>query len=363
MNPTNPQNPQPPSILVQEIQKLETTIKGAQIPPDLAEKAMGMVARLYRLTNSPTYSSEYESTARYIDWIMHLPWKARSQDNLDLGHAKKVLDSNHYGLNQVKDRILEYMSVLSLRAKESATSGEVKVSRAPILLLVGLVGTGKTTLSQSIAEAMGRKFERIPFGGMGDSLTLRGQSRSFADAEPGAVLKALRRVGTKNPVILLDEIDRVSESARADIMGVLIELLDPGQNYAFTDHFLDYPFDLSEVLFIGTCNNTTNISTAVMDRLEPLQMPSYTDEEKIAIAKSYVFPRALVEAGIKQDQLIIEDPVWEQIVRPLGFDSGIRTLERTVAGICRKVARTIVEGKVQAIVIKPDNVKQFLPTW
>jgi ATP-dependent Lon protease len=238
-----------------------------------------------------------------------------------------------------------------------------KSIRAPILCLVGLVGTGKTTLALSIAQAMGRKFERIPFGGMGSSLALRGQARAFPDAEPGAVVKALRRAGTKNPVILLDEIDRVAEGARSDIMGVLIELLDPEQNAAFIDHFIDYPFDLSEVLFIATGNNTTNISTAVLDRLEPLQMPSYSDEEKITIAKEYVFPKAIEEAGIKGGQLTIGDNVWPQVVRPLGFDSGIRTLERTIQGICRKVARMIVEGKGQSFTITSENVKDFLPTW
>src|SRR5581483_10565746 len=298
---------------------------------------------------------------RYIDWIVNLPWKNRSQDNLDLVNAKAVLDKNHYGLQQIKDRVLEYLAVLALQTKQS--QGEGKPIRAPILFLVGLVGTGKTTLAYSIAEAMGRKFERIPFGGMGSALALRGQARAFSDAEPGGVIKALRRAGTKNPIILLDEIDRMSEGARADIMGVLVELLDPGQNFAFTDHFVDYPVDLSEVLFIATGNNTKNISTAVMDRLEPIQMPSYSDDEKIAIAKSYVFPRAIKDSGILQGQLTIADDVWAQVVRPLGFDSGIRTLERTVQGVCRKVARMIVEGKAQNVTITQQNVKEFLPTW
>lgn len=198
---------------------------------------------------------------------------------------------------------------------------------------------------------------------MGDSLALRGQSRAFPDAEPGAIIKALRRAGTKNPVILLDEIDRVAEHARSDIMGVLIELLDPEQNATFTDHFIDHPFDLSEVLFITTANNTTNVSTAVLDRLEPIQMPSYSDEEKTTIAKSYVFPRTVKETGLRDGQLTIDDSVWPHIIRPLGFDPGIRTLERTIQGICRKVVRMIVEGKGQSFKLSPENVKEFLPTW
>ncbi|MBI2036037.1 AAA family ATPase [Candidatus Microgenomates bacterium] len=345
-----------------DIQKLQVKIQAVSLPPDLLERMQSMIDRLTRMAAHGGYSSEYEAINRYIDWIVNLPWQGRSQDNLDLVNAKAVLDKNHYGLSQIKDRILEYLAVLSLQSK-TRSDLEKGLIRAPILCLVGLVGTGKTTLGFSIAQALGRKFERIPFGGMGDSLTLRGQARAFADAEPGAVIKALRRAQTKNPVILLDEIDRVAEGARSDIMGVLIELLDPEQNVNFIDHFVDYPFDLSEVLFVATANNTTNISTAVLDRLEPLQMPSYSDEEKTTIAKSYVFPKAVAEAGLAQGQLTIADSVWPQIVRPLGFDSGIRTLERTIQGICRKVARMIVEGKGQTFTITPENVKEFLPTW
>ncbi|OGG32449.1 hypothetical protein A3I51_00725 [Candidatus Gottesmanbacteria bacterium RIFCSPLOWO2_02_FULL_38_8] len=215
----------------------------------------------------------------------------------------------------------------------------------------------------SIAEAMGRKLMRIPFGGMGSALDLRGESRVHPDAEVGQIMKSLRRAGTKNPVILLDELDRVAEHARADIMGVLIELLDPEQNVAFVDHYIDYPFDLAEVLFIATANNTNNISTAVMDRLEPIQMPSYSDDEKIIIGKSYVYPKVLAASGLTSDQLTIVDGVWPTIVRPLGFDSGIRTLERTIDGVCRKVARQIIEKKINKIILSEDNVKQFLPTW
>lgn len=348
--------------LLIEVAKLKEKINTAQLPADLSERALAMIDRLTRMAAHGGYSSEYEAINRYIDWVVNLPWQATSQDNLDLANAKAVLDKNHYGLSQIKDRILEYLAVLSLKSKTMSDLEKGGI-RAPILCLVGLVGTGKTTLGSSIAEALGRKFERIPFGGMGDSLTLRGQARAFADAEAGAVIKAVRRAQTKNPVILLDEIDRVAEGARSDIMGVLIELLDPEQNIAFTDHFIDYPFDLSQVLFIATANNTTNISTAVLDRLEPLQMPSYSDEEKTAIAKSYVFPKAVKEAGIAEGQLTISDAVWPQIVRPLGFDSGLRTLERTIQGICRKVARMIVEGKGQIFTITNENVKEFLPTW
>lgn len=355
-------------VLLSEIEKLKQKVSSAQLPPDLLDKTLSMIERLTRMAQFGGYSSEYEAINRYIDWTINLPWKNRSQDNLDLANAKQVLDKNHYGLAQIKDRILEYLAVLALQSRSTNNEtiqqlNNARPIRAPILCLVGLVGTGKTTLGFSIAQALGRKFERIPFGGMGSSLALRGQARAFPDAEPGAVIKALRRSATKNPVILLDEIDRVAEGARADIMGVLIELLDPEQNAAFTDHFIDHPFDLSEVLFIATANNTTNISTAVMDRLEPMQMPSYSDEEKTTIGKAYVFPKAVKEAGLTNGQLSIEDAVWPQIVRPLGFDSGIRTLERTIQGMCRKVARQIIEGKAQNVTITAQNVKEFLPTW
>jgi ATP-dependent Lon protease len=235
--------------------------------------------------------------------------------------------------------------------------------RAPILLFVGLVGTGKTTIAYSIAEAMGRQFARVPFGGMSDPLDLRGQSRARPDAEPGMIIKALRRAGTKNPVILFDEIDRITTEGLSSIMGVLVELLDPEQNMAFRDHFVDYPFDLSEVLFIATCNNTTNISVAVMDRMEPIQMPSYTDEEKITIGKDFVLPRLLEEAGLDKDAIVIEQSVWPKIVRPLGYDAGVRTLQRNINGVVRKVAREIVEGKGKRHKITSENMRDYLPAW
>ncbi|OGG13641.1 hypothetical protein A2773_06220 [Candidatus Gottesmanbacteria bacterium RIFCSPHIGHO2_01_FULL_39_10] len=340
-----------------EIKVLEEKIHSATLPPDLRQKAVSMISRASLGFKYGGYFTGFDQVANYIDWIVSLPWDKRVEDNLDLAHAKSLLEKNHYGLKEIKDRILEYLSVMKL------TRAESKFMRAPILCFVGLVGTGKTTIAYSIAEAMGRPFIRIPFGGMGSALDLRGESRIHADAEVGLVMKALRRAKYKNPVILLDELDRVAEHARADIMGVLVELLDPEQNMAFVDHFIDYPFDLSEVLFIATANNTGNISTAVLDRLEPIQMPSYTDEEKVIIGKSYVFPKIIKESGLTPQILTIDDNVWPQIVRPLGFDSGIRTLERTINGICRKVARNLVEGKGASFHLTSSNIKEFLPSW
>ncbi len=346
----------------QQIQKLEEKVTAAGLPPDLLEKINSMLSILKVSLKSGTGNFvNYESISNYIDWVASLPFNKETQDIMDLNKVKETLDKNHYGLQTVKNNILEYLSALILNMQ---TSSSTQV-RAPILCLVGLVGTGKTTLAISIAEAMGRKFERIPFGGMGDSLALRGQSRAFSDAEPGLVVKKLAHAVSKNSVILLDELDRVSEAARSDIMGVLVELLDPEQNQSFTDHYIDYPFDLSHVLFIATANNTTNISTAVLDRLEIIQMPSYSDEEKTVIAKQYLFPKVKNESGLSKMQLIIDDSLWPSIIRPLGYDSGIRSLERTIETMARRISRMVVEGKLPAdgsFSITAENLKQFLPT-
>lgn len=344
---------------IQEIANLKSKVTGAKIPKGLSEEILVRLTQIEKMTASVSFIPEFDRMNRYIDWVVAIPWEKRTADNLDLEHAKSILEKNHFGLTEIKDRILEYLSVMKLKQERGLG---VDIMRAPILCFVGLVGTGKTTIAYSIAEAMGRQFARIPFGGMGDPLDLRGQSRLHAEAEPGKIVKALKNTQSKNPVILLDEIDRVTEEGRSSIMGVLVELLDPEQNHAFTDHFIDYPVDLSEVLFIATANNTTNISTAVIDRLEPIMMPSYTDIEKITIGRNYVLPRIVKLAGIPEGGLVIDEEVWPLIVRPLGFDSGIRTLERNIEGVARKVARLIVEGKAQSFHITPQNVKEFLPS-
>lgn len=341
----------------EDISLLENKLAGAQLPPELSAKAKAMLGRLTRMASSQGYSQEYDSVARYLDWIIALPWNRRSQDNLSLENAKKILDQNHYGLANIKERVLEYIAVESLRTRST------KQTKAPALLLVGLVGTGKTTMAYSIAQTIARQFGRIPMGGMGDALQLRGRSRAYPDAEPGQIVKVLRRVNTKNPIILLDEIDRVTQEAKADIMGVLVELLDPEQNSSFLDHFIDFPFDLSEVLFIATANNTAGISTAVLDRLEIMEMPSYTDEQKITIGKNYLLPKAVAASGLKNTEISFDETLWPQIVRPLGYDAGMRTLDRTINGICRKVAKLKLEGKLNSIRLTPENLKEYLPTW
>lgn len=300
---------------------------------------------------------ELERLINYIYFITALPFNKLNHDILDIQRAKQILDQNHYGLQIVKDRILEYLAVLILNAQGS----QISVSHAPILAFIGLVGTGKTSIAYSIAEALGRPIIRIPFGGLGEAGQLRGQSRIRPDAEPGQIMKAISAAGVSNPVILLDEIDRVAEEGLVDIMGVLVELLDPQQNHAFVDHYLDFPYNLSQVLFIATANNTTNIATAVMDRLEPIQMPAYTDEEKIIIGKKFLLEKAMKDSGISAGKIMIDDDVWPLIIRPLGFDAGIRSLARTLQGLCRKIARQVVEGNAGPFKITAQNVVEYLP--
>jgi ATP-dependent Lon protease len=342
------------------IDKLVEKSKSVQLPADLIEKLDELFSQLQINSKSvDTFWQYYQSVSKYVDWVISLPWYKESTDILDLQYAKEKLDEGHYGLQMVKDRILEYIAVLALQ--KNRNPGEKM--RAPILLFVGLVGTGKTTMAKSISNVLGRELIRIPFGGLGDPLYLRGQSRLHPEAEPGAIIRGLATAKTRNPVILLDEIDRVADDALNTIMGVLVELLDPEQNDRFSDHYLDYPFDLSQAFFVATCNNTTRIATAVMDRLEPIQMPSYNDEEKIGIGRDYLLPRALKDSGITNKELIIADNVWLNIVRPLGFDAGVRTLKRNIEGLCRKVAMLILSGQETSITVNETNVKFYIPQW
>ena len=339
-----------------EVDKLRERLQSADLPANLREKAVHQIDRIALTLKYGGNLSQIDITAKYIDWITGLPWNKKTEDILDIQKAKIILDKNHYGLGKIKQRILEYLSVLIVQQKGMPTI----IPHAPQLFFIGLVGTGKTTLAQSIAEALDRKFMRIPFGGLSSALDLRGQSKTSPESEPGMILKAVRRAEVKNPVILLDELDRITPESRASIMGVLVELLDPEQNSNYVDYFIDYPFDLSQVLFVATANNTNNISTAVLDRLEVIQMTSYTDEEKLMIGKNFVLPRYLKIAGLTPDNLKIDDASWNKIIRPLGFDAGIRSLERNIEGIVRKVAFNIVSGQGQTYTINESNLKEFL---
>ncbi|MFA6368764.1 MAG: AAA family ATPase [Candidatus Shapirobacteria bacterium] len=342
------------------IKKLVDKVAAIKIPENLSSKLDESFAQLeINSQNEETFWQNYHLVSKYIDWIVNIPWFNESKDVLDLRDAKEKLDKEHYGLENIKERILEYISVISLQKSRNPD----ETVHAPVLLFVGLVGTGKTTIAKSIAQVLGRELIRIPFGGLGDPHYLRGHSRTRPDAEPGQIIKGLVHCKTRNPVILLDEIDRVADDALNTIMGVLVELLDPEQNNNFVDHYLDYPVDLSQVIFCATCNNTSRIATAVMDRLEVIQMPSYTDEEKIVIARDYLLPKALKATGLTVSDLQISPSLWAQIVRPLGFDAGVRTLQRNIEAMCRKVAKIILEGKSKQIVVDENNIKIFLPQW
>lgn len=331
------------------VEELKIKITQANLPKEIEEKLLNLL----KFTATGT---ELESLIGYINFVISLPFGKLSEDILDINRTKQILDKNHYGLQSVKERILEYLSVLILHKNQGGSNN----FHAPILAFIGLVGTGKTSLAYSIAEALGRPIVRIPFGGLGDPAALRGSSRVRPDTEPGQIIKDIQKSKVSNPVILLDEIDRVALEHRVDMMGVLVELLDPAQNQAFLDHYLDFPYDLSQVLFIATANNSGNIATAVMDRLEPIMMPSYSDEEKLVIGKNYLLPKAIGEAGINKDMLIIEDGTWPQILRPLGFDSGIRSLSRSLQSVCRKIARKQVEGEVGPFRITGENLGEYL---
>lgn len=346
--------------LLQEVQKLRDKVNQHQLPQGLLDILEEMLIRLQRSAKFGIYSEEYERAAHYIEWVTKIPWQTRTQDRLDIEETRRIMDQHHYGLDPVKLRILEHLSILKLNYDKGQRD---IISKAPILLLVGLAGTGKTSFAFALAESINRKIGHIPFGGMGSARDLRGQSRLHLEAEPGAIVKALCNAGSINPILLLDEIDRIADHARADIMGVLLALLDPSQNRAFIDHYIDYPINLNEVLFIATSNNTDNISTAVLNRLEVIRMPTYSDEEKIIIGKHYVLPQAIKDAGLEPNALVIPDEIWPQLVRPLGFDSGIRVLKRMIDNLTRKVAYMIVSGQLDQVVISQQNMNQFIDQY
>ena len=346
-----------PSITgIAEITKIQQQIVQAQLPAQLKEKALLQIDRINLSLKFGGNLAQLDITEKYVDWITSMPWFTMTTDTLDIKKAKTVLDKNHFGLEKIKQRVLEYLSILILQRQQQSEG-----FHAPSLFFVGLAGTGKTTFAKSVADALGRQFARIPFGGLASPQDLRGQPKISPEAEPGMIMRALRQVKSRNPVILLDELDRCTPESRAAIMGVLIEVLDPGQNRNYTDYFIDFPFDLSQVIFIATANNTKDVATAVLDRLELIQMPSYTDEEKIQIGKQYVLPRYIHDAGLTPQQLQVDDAIWSKLVRPLGFEPGIRSLERMIDAMVRKVAYKIVSGQGTAFVINDANMREFFP--
>ncbi len=346
--------------IFQELETLSDKIKKTPgLPEELQERVVQMLDRLNRMAKLGHYAAEFDTLARYIEVIVSIPWENRTTDKLSLVDTKKILDKNHFGMEDVKERILEYMSTMILIKQRGGNA----IAKSPVLLFVGLQGIGKTTLAISIAEALGREFVRISMGALGSPLELRGQSKVYPEAEPGQIIKALIKTKVRNPVILLDEIEKASgeKGLRSDIMAILLEILDPNQNPSFRDHYIDYPVDLSETLFICSANNTGTISTALMDRMEVIKMPSYTDAEKIAIGRDYLLPKVIERAGLTPQELTIDPNLWAGVVRPFGFDSGIRSLNRTLEAICRKVAKEIVDGKSTKVYINADNLKYYLP--
>jgi ATP-dependent Lon protease len=368
---TNPLTNLPPSEFA-EINQLRELAASKPMPAGLQQKINAMLLRLERMLKSGGYSKEYESYEQYVRWSVSIPWGVYIPDNLDLPHANEELNKHHYGLQHVKDMVLEYLAVMKLQQQrgqeQQADVQDMSKLRgssanAPVLCFIGIQGVGKTSIAKSIAASLGRPFVRIALGAMGEVSQLRGVSITQPNAEPGYILKALVNSKAMNPVILLDEIDKTSSESglRADLMAALLEILDPEQNSTFTDHYLDYPVDLSRCMFITTANNLGGITAAVQDRLEIIRFGSYTDDDKVHIAKNYMLPKVREATGITEQQLSFDDEVWPLVVRPLGFDAGVRQLERTLAILARKVARLIVEGKGTSFHLTKDNFRQFIP--
>ena len=338
----------------QKIQALKQALAAKNLPSFVSAKIQTEIERAELVFKSQNYSLEVDRILGYIDLLMTFPWTQESPDILDLNRAREILDRNHFGLDSVKERVLEYLAILILNKRKNMPSHSLS------LLFLGLVGSGKTSLAYSIAEALGRELIRIPFGGLAGAHQLRGESRLKIEAQPGLIVEALLRSKVKNPIILLDELDRVATEVRSDVMGVLVELLDPEQNQAFSDYYFELPIDLSEVIFIATANNTNNVSTAVLDRLETVEIPFYSDEQKVMIAKQYLLPKSLKESGLDPNTIAITETLWPEIVRPLGFDGGIRSLKRTIDNLVRKVAKQVVEGKIVSIVIDNTNLPSYI---
>ncbi|MFC1622179.1 AAA family ATPase [Patescibacteria group bacterium] len=348
------------SFIFRELETLSQKVENIEgLPPLLENRLRQMLERLNRMAQMGHYSSEFDTMSRYVGVIASIPWSKRSKDKLDIAATKELLDRTHFGMEYVKERILEYLATMQLIKKR----GGDMIGKSPVLLFVGLQGVGKTTLALSIAQALDREFVRVSMGGIGSTLEIRGRSKAFPEAEPGQIMKALIRAKVRNPVILLDEIEKASgeRGLLQDVMAVLLEILDPKQNIEFRDHYVDYPYNLSDVLFICSANNTGTISAALMDRLEVIKMPSYTDHEKIVISRDYLLPQIMEKSGLQKGDLTVEESLWPGVVRPFGYDSGIRSLGRTLESICRKVAKQIVEGEVKTVHLTKENLKYYLP--
>ncbi|MCS7023824.1 MAG: endopeptidase La [Bryobacteraceae bacterium] len=330
-----------------EIEMLREQLEKADLPEEVRKEANRELKRLERL---PPAAPDYHVIRTYLEYVLELPWKKYTEDNLDIAHARRVLDEDHYELKKVKERILEHLAVLKLNPG----------AKAPILCFVGPPGTGKTSLGQSIARALGRKFERFSVGGMHDEAELRGHRRTYIGALPGRVIQALRRAGAANPVILLDEVDKLGRDYRGDPAAALLEILDPEQNNKFRDNYLDLPFDLSKVMFIATANGLDTVPKPLLDRMEILRLAGYSHEEKIEIAKRYLIPRQLKETGLTEEQLRFTDEAILALVEGYTREAGLRRLEQNIGRVARKIALRVAEGKTEPFLVKPENLQDLL---
>ncbi|HNU99923.1 MAG: endopeptidase La [Verrucomicrobia bacterium] len=332
-----------------EAAALREQIEAAQLPPEAHKVAL---KELDRLRQIPPAAAEYTVSRNYLDWIVNLPWARTTPDKLDLAEAERILDTQHYGLIKVKDRLIEFLAVLKLRQQ----------LKGPILCLVGPPGVGKTSLGKSVADALGRKFVRIALGGMRDEAEIRGHRRTYIGALPGRILQSLRRVESRNPVMLLDEIDKVGADFRGDPAAALLEVLDPEQNQAFVDHYLDLPFDLSRVLFITTANWLDPVHPALRDRLEVIELPSYTAEEKYHIARRHLLPRQLAEHGLRRRDIHLPPATLRRLIRDYTREAGVRQLDRELAALSRKAARRLARrgGKTKPLSVRPDALSDYL---
>src|SRR5258705_6566286 len=331
----------------QELDELRTKIEAAGMTEEAQKEAL---RELDRLSKMPPAAAEYTVARTYLDWLVALPWSKQTTDNLDINEARRVLDEDHSGLEKVKERILEYLAVKSMRP----------AGKDPILCFVGPPRVGKTSLGRSIARALRREFHRISLGGMRGEAEIRGPRRTYIGALPGQIVQGLRRAESKNPVFILDEIDKLGNDFRGDPASALLEVLDPEQNVSFRDHYLDVPFDLSEVLFITTANILDPVPPALRDRMEVLEIPGYTEEEKLAIARDHLVQKQIANHRVTPEQLTIGDDALRLVIRGYTREAGVRNLEREIGALCRKAARRRAEGNEAPLHITADVVVELL---
>ncbi|HCI70918.1 MAG TPA: endopeptidase La, partial [Balneola sp.] len=331
----------------QEVEKLKEKLAAKKLPENVREEAE---KELRRLEMTPNASPNYGIIHSYVEWILDLPWDEYSEDKLDLNFAKEVLDEDHYGLEKVKKRIIEYLAVLKLKED----------MKAPILCFYGPPGVGKTSLGKSIARSLNREFERFSLGGIRDEAEIRGHRRTYIGALPGRIIRSMKKAGKGNPVIMLDEIDKVGSDYRGDPTSALLEVLDPEQNDTFSDNYLELEYDLSKVMFIATANSLDTIPAPLRDRMEIINISGYTLEEKTEIAKKYLIPKQIEENGLKKEQINIDDESIHMIIDQYTRESGVRNLERQVAGVCRGVAAKIAKGEIEEFSVTENDVEEFL---